>query len=156
MATFSSVSRHHVIQAIEEYDQRGGESFCAVYGFTPQSQWVIHHDGRSYDLPAVVGVAHRFATGRLATSDDIAGSLTLAASILRKRGFDVTEPGVGRTTAASATGTKRTSARATTPRTTTPRARKAPTRASEPEPVAPVCPTCFTNLPATGVCDYCS
>lgn len=153
MATFSSVSRHHVIQAIEEYDQRGGDAFCAVYGFTPQSQWVIHHDGRAYDLPAVVGVAHRFATGRLATSDDIAGSLTLAASIMRKRGFDVTEPGVGRTSPAAAKGT---TARATTARTTTPRARKAPTRASEPEPVAPVCPTCFTNLPATGVCDYCS
>ena len=89
MATFSSVSRHHVIQAIEEYDQRGGEAFCAVYGFTPQPQWLLHHDGRSYDLPAVVGVAHRFATGRLATSDDIAGSLPLAAGIMRKRGFDV-------------------------------------------------------------------
>ena len=41
--------------------------------------------------------------------------------------------------------------RATTPRKTT----KAPAKPKvEPKPVA-LCPTCYTQLPASGVCDYC-
>ncbi|MBO9569596.1 MAG: hypothetical protein J7503_12315 [Cellulomonas iranensis] len=154
MATLSSLSRQHVLQAIEEYDQRGEDSFLAVYGFAPQGAWSIQHEGRSYDLPAVVGVAHRFATGRIATADDIAGALAIAAGILRKRGFDVTQPG--------GAPAARTSTRAAAPKAPraprAPRAAAAPTtrRAAAPEEKpAPVCPTCFMTLPATGVCDTC-
>ncbi len=150
MATFSSVARQHVLQAIEEYDRRGAEDFLAVYGFVPNDAWTIQHDGRVYDLPAVVGVAHRYATGRLATSDDLDGSLPVAAGILRKRGFEVTQPGgvtVPKVRAAAAPRARRTTAAA---------APAKPRRASEPERVAPVCPTCSMTLPATGICDYCA
>ena len=43
-------------------------------------------------------------------------------------------------------------------RTATPRVAKpkAPARPTKPEPVINLCPTCFTQLPATGVCDYCT
>lgn len=149
MATFSSVARQHVLQAIEECDRRGGDDFLAVYGFVPSPGWTVRHEGRTYDLPAVVGVAHRYATGRLATSDDLSGSLPGAAAILRKRGFDVTEPG-GASSAVPARAPRAAAA---------PRVRRAPAaaprRVAEPERPAPVCPTCSTTLPATGRCDYC-
>ncbi|MBD7917803.1 hypothetical protein H9657_05865 [Cellulomonas sp. Sa3CUA2] len=147
MATFSSVARQHVLQAIEEYDRRGGDDFLAVYGFVPQAEWTVQHEGRDYDLPAVVGVAHRFATGRLATPDDLNGSLSSAAAILRKRGFDVTQPGGGPVAAPVR------AARA--PQRRAPAAK--PRRSSaEPERVAPVCPTCHMTLAGTGNCDYCA
>ena len=148
MATFSSVARQHVLQAIEEYDRRGAEDFLAVYGFVPNDAWTIQHEGRVYDLPAVVGVAHRYATGRLATSDDLDGSLPVAAGILRKRGFEVTQPG--------GVAVPKVRAAAAPRRTTTAAAPAKPRRASEPERVAPVCPTCSMTLPATGICDYCA
>lgn len=150
VATFSSVARQHVLQAIEEYDRRGGDDFLAVYGFVPSPGWTLEHEGRAYDLPAVVGVAHRYATGRLATSDDLDGSLPSAAAILRKRGFDVTQPG-GAPAPAPVRAVRAPAA---------PRVRRAPAatprRASEPERVAPVCPTCSMTLPGTGICDYCA
>jgi hypothetical protein len=51
---------------------------------------------------------------------------------------------------------RKPASRATTPRTT-PRKRAAarpPAAAPAPKPIA-LCPTCFTAVPATGVCDYC-
>ena len=154
MATFSSVTGQHVLQAIEEYDSRGADDFLAVYGFTPQPMWTIRHDGRTYDLAAIVGVAHRYATGRMATSDDLDGSLPSAAAILRKRGFDVTDPS-GVTSSAPAPAV-RAAAAPRARRTSTSAAPAKPRRASEPERVAPVCPTCSMTLPGTGQCDYCS
>ena len=92
MATFSSVTRHNVLQAIAEYDERGGDEFLDLYGFAPVPGYELVHEGHRYDSRAVLGVAHRFATGRLATSDEFHGGMQNAVSILRKRGFEVTEP----------------------------------------------------------------
>ncbi|GEA81741.1 hypothetical protein CUD01_21850 [Cellulomonas uda] len=151
MATFSGVTRQHVLQAIAEYDSRGRDGFLGVYGYAPTPGYAIVHEGSSYDLPAVLGVAHRFATGRLAPSDEVVGSIGSAASILRKRGFEVTEPGGA--SAPAARSSSRTATRA--PRTTTPRA-STPRRTATPEPAPAICPTCSMTLPATGVCDYCT
>ncbi|WP_028045403.1 hypothetical protein [Cellulomonas sp. URHE0023] len=140
MATFSSVTRHNVLQAIAEYDERGGEEFLDLYGFAPSRGYTLVHEGRSYDSKAVLGVAHRYATGRLATPDEFHGGMQGAVSILRKRGFEVTEP---------AGATRPTPVRAT--RTRTPVARATPVREAEPA----TCPTCFMTLPATGICDQC-
>lgn len=152
MATFSGVTRQHVLQAIAEYDSRGRDGFLGVYGYAPTPGYAIVHEGASYDLAAVLGVAHRFATGRLAPSDEVVGSIASAATILRKRGFEVTEQG-----GSSAARSSRTTTRA--PRTTTPRSTssRATTsrRSAAPEPVVAICPTCSTTLPATGVCDFC-
>ncbi|MEZ0446968.1 hypothetical protein [Cellulomonas sp. ICMP 17802] len=138
MATFSSVSSQHVLQALAEYDERGGAQFLDVYGFEPAPAWTLRHDGRSYDARAVLGVAHRFATGRLATSDDFSGGMQDAVAILRRRGFEVSEPA--------------SPVRAPRPRPTrTPVPRATPAR----EAVAAICPTCSMTLPATGICDDC-
>ena len=147
VATFSSVTRHHILQAIAEYDARGGEEFLEVYGFGPSRGYTLVHEGRNYDAKAILGVAHRFATGRLATSDDFNVGSRAAVAIMRKRGFEVSEP----TSASHATPmralrtTRSTVARSTVARSTA--ARETP---------APICPTCSMALPATGVCDECN
>ena len=147
MATFSSVTRVHVLQALAEYDSRGAEDFLAVYGFAPTPGYTLVHEGREYDLKAVLGVAHRFATGRLATSDEFSGGMANAVAILRKRGLEVTEP---------AAAVRAVPAR--TPRTPAARSPRTPaTRSTATRDVAPrICPTCSMTLPATGICDTCS
>ena len=145
MATFSSVTRQHVLQALSEYDARGGEEFLEVYGFEPSPGYDLVHDGRSYDSKAILGVAHRFATGRLAPSEEFHGGMQAAVAILRKRGFEVSEP---------ASVTRAVPPRA--PRSTrTPVARHPVPRTAAREIPAAICPTCSMTLPATGRCDEC-
>ncbi|KQY21945.1 hypothetical protein ASD16_14875 [Cellulomonas sp. Root485] len=144
MATFSSVSRQNVLQAIAEYDSRGDTGFLDVYGFEPFPGYALVHEGRSYDLRAVVGVAHRFATGRLATSEEFGSSRDGAVAILRKRGFDVTEPAVAVRPAPARAARAPRAAR-------TPVVRATAVREAPPA----MCPTCFMTLPATGICDEC-
>lgn len=150
MATFSSVTRQHVLQALAEYDARGAEEFLEVYGFSPSPEHALVHEGHRYDVKAVLGVAHRFATGRLATSDEVDSGFQGAVAILRRRGFEVSEP-ASRTIPARTSGPARTAA----PRA--PRATGAPTRRSTAVREVPVaiCPTCSMTLPATGICDDC-
>ncbi|GAA4622560.1 hypothetical protein [Cellulomonas oligotrophica] len=148
MATFSAVTRQHILQAIAEYDTRGRDDFLGVYGFTPSTAATFEHEGRSYESGAVLGVAHRHATGRLATSDEFASSVDAASSILRKRGFEVTAPAARPAAPVRAEPRKRTQS-----------AQPAkPARKSNAAPEAPpvLCPTCSMVLPATGFCDYCA
>ena len=107
------------------------------------------HEGRSYDSTAILGVAHRYATGRLATSDEVGGDPAGAALLLRKRGFVVTGPVAVERVAGPSGPRART--------TRSPARAAAPARrpAAAPERVAPICPTCSMTLPATGVCDDC-
>lgn len=136
VATFSSVTRHHILQAIAECDARGGEEFLEIYGFQPSRGYTLVHEGRNYDAKAILGVAHRFATGRLATSDEINVGLQAAVAIMRKRGFEVSEPAsASHATPMRALRTARSTAARETP--------------------AAICPTCSMTLPATGVCDEC-
>ncbi len=144
MATFSSVTKQHVLQAIAEHDARGEAEFLELYGFGRTSDYTIVHEGRSYDAQAVLGVAHRYATGRLATSEEFHAGMQGAVTILRKRGFEVTEP-----PAAAYPPRPRVTRSTRAPRT--PTTRTAPSR----EAPARICPTCSMTLPATGVCDEC-
>lgn len=146
------MTRQHILQAIAEYDDRGRDAFLGVYGLQPSPRETLSHDGKTYDSQAVLGVAHRYATGRLATSEEFNGGKHAPAEILRKHGFDVTEPA-----SAAAPRTRTTTARSTTARSTTartPAARTTRRPAAEERPPV-ICPTCFTQLPATGVCDTC-
>ncbi|GED11013.1 hypothetical protein ACFWH7_19175 [Cellulosimicrobium cellulans] len=148
MATFSAVTRQHILQAIADWDDRGRDAFLGVYGFTAAPGTPLLHEDRAYDAQAILGVAHRYATGRVATAEEFRNSPVTVADLLRKRGFDV--PGAAPVAPAPA---RRTAAKAATaPRT--PRRTSTP-RASEPEKPPAVCPTCFTVLPATGICDDC-
>lgn len=149
MATFSAVTRQHVLQAIAEYDDRGAEAFLGVYGYERTPLDSFEHEGRSYDSRAVLGVAHRYATGRIASPAETQGARLDPALILRKHGFEVAgspAPVARRTPAARAAAPRKAAAPARTPATR---------RATEDERPAPVCPTCFMTLPATGLCDTC-
>lgn len=141
MATFSSVTRQHILQALTEYDVRGSEQFHEVYGFGPSQGYTLVHEGRSYDVKAILGVAHRFATGRLAPPDEFNSDVQGAVAIVRKRGFEVSEP------ASASHATHPRAPRTTRTRVTRPAAAR--------ETPAAICPTCSMTLPATGVCDEC-
>lgn len=150
MATFSSVTKQHVLQAIAEYDSRGDDGFLETYGFEPTPGYRLSHDGRDYDAKAVLGVAHRFATGRLATPEDFHGGMGDAVAILRRRGFRVSEPASARRAAPVRTAPSRAPRSSRAAASTRPSTR----RATDPPPPV-ICPTCSMALPATGVCDYC-
>ncbi|NNU26230.1 hypothetical protein [Isoptericola sediminis] len=139
MATFSSVTRTHVLSAIAEHDDRGAAAFLGVYGFTPTPGVTLTHEGQAYDATALLAVAHRYATGRAALPEEMTGGKVAVGTLLGKRGFDVTGAPSSRTTAR-----RTTASRPATPR-----------KAPEPEKPTPVCPSCFMALPATGVCDSC-
>ena len=146
MATFSSVKQQHVLSAIAEYDTRGSVEFLALYGFEPTPGYPLVHEGREYDSMAILGVAHRYATGRLAPPSEFHEGPQGAAALLRKRGFEVVGPAV--VTVPARTRTTR-APRATSPRTPSTRA-----AAAREVPLA-ICPTCSMALPATGRCDNC-
>jgi hypothetical protein len=148
VATFSAVTRQHVLQAIAEYDSRDREDFLGVYGYEPSTDYTIQHNGRDYDSQAILGVAHRYATGRLAAAHEFSNGPSGMSAILRKRGFEVTEPTPPSRPAPAAP------VRAA--RTTTPRTRTTTTRPAVADRPVALCPTCSMVLPGTGVCDYCS
>ena len=146
MPKFQLVTRIHVLSAIREYDQLGAETFLETYGFGPSRDYVLRERGKPYDSKAILGVAHRYATGTVAESHEFHGGPDGTVRWLEGLGFrvdhvDPTNP----------TGAKPR-------RTTTPRAPRAaaPARVAKPEPVIAVCPTCFMQLPNTGVCDNCA
>ena len=89
---FEPVQPHHVLQAIEEYDEVGGEEFLSRYGFGSAGDYVLVHEGRSYDSKAILGVALKHATGTAATSEEFSGGKDGAAKVLEDLGFDVSEP----------------------------------------------------------------
>ena len=150
VATFSSVTQQHILQALAEYDARGGPEFLDVYGFVPSDDYTLVHDGRSYDSRAVLGVAHRFATGRHATPEEVESGFDVAVTILRRRGFTVSEPSPASHRRVPATRTPRAPRASAPSRTPTRGARTAPERPPT------ICPTCSMALPGTGVCDNCS
>ncbi len=147
VATFSAVTRQHILKALAEYDDRGKDAFLGVYGFQASPAGTLVHEDKVYDAKAVLGVAHRYATGRVAMAEELEGGKVDPVAILRKHGFEVA--GAPNSPAAAPKRAPRT------PRAAAPKA--APTRRPAPEdrPLA-ICPTCFTALPATGVCDECA
>ena len=145
MATFSSVTSQHLLRAIAEHDAVGPDDFLAAHGFTASGDVVLVHEGRRYDARAVMAVAHRHATGRLATPEEFRSSLDQAMTILRRRGFEVVGPPTASRAAPARTSTSRA-----------PRAPRTPTRRTTSAEVPPaICPTCSMTLPATGICDDC-
>jgi len=144
--SFDAVTRIHVLSAIREYDELGAETFLSTYGFGPAREYALRHRGRLYDSRAILGVAHRYATGTVAGSDEFSGGKDGAAKWLAGLEFEVVSVG--------SDGKPAARARTSTPRPAAPR--KVTPRSTKPEPVVHLCPTCYTQLPASGVCDYCS
>ncbi len=79
MPDFDAVSRDHVLSTLGEYDERGREGFLDLYGFGVARDYVLVHDGKSYDSKAILGVAHKYATGRAALAAEFSGGKDGAA-----------------------------------------------------------------------------
>lgn len=162
MIDVRAVERDHVLSAIEQYDAIGGDAVLHARGLEPSDDHRLLQGRRSYDSLAILGMAHGLATGYTPAPSEIRGGAAAAAVVLRTLGFEVTpgpepEPTPPRAPRARATKPARADAPdESTPSPAPPRARKA--AAAKPvrvEAAPAVCPRCFTQLPATGVCGYC-
>lgn len=138
MPHWENVERAHVESAVQECDRVGDDAFLAEHGFARARGHVLWHDERSYDSKAILGVAHGYATGQPATSDDFSGGGTGAAKILRSLGFEVGSPKSASATPPPGRPTKVLVAK--------------PRVAQQP---ATLCPTCRLEMSVSGLCDNC-
>jgi hypothetical protein len=89
MPPLHSIRRGDVIRTIAEYDRLGRDTFLSTHGFGNATEYVLMHEGYGYDSKAIVGVAHRYATGRELAQSDFNGDHDGAAKVLRDLGFVV-------------------------------------------------------------------
>lgn len=92
MTNMAAIKRDHVVQEVSECDRLGAPGFLRQYGFSRSRGYDLVHEGRDYPSKAIAGVAHRYATGELASSRSFDGGKRGAARILRDLGFTVTGP----------------------------------------------------------------
>lgn len=157
MHNYALVTRIHVLTAIKIHDQRGGEEFLAEHGLEERGDLVLIERGKRYDYRALLAFAHGKATGTTPEAADIGED---RVKVLTDLGFTVASASeIDRPTpvrgATRVPGSPRTAApRTTTPRTPRP-SRAAPKAPAKPEPEIKLCPSCFTQLPASGQCDFC-
>nr|WP_246242276.1 AAA family ATPase [Flexivirga aerilata] len=57
----SDITRDDVLAAVQECQAQGRDSFLDAYGFRPDVEHVLLHDGVVYDAPAIAAAAHGFA-----------------------------------------------------------------------------------------------
>jgi hypothetical protein len=88
-ASWARVARADVIRAMEEYDRLGQDRFLTEHGFGRATAYLLIYQQRSYDSKAILGVAHKFATGQPIGPHDFNGGTYGAAKVLRKLGFEV-------------------------------------------------------------------
>ena len=88
MGLFDAVGAADVLSAIEEFGRLGAQEFLNRYGFSSDHDYVLWHDGRTYDAAAILGVARQFAGSTPATPDQF--SDFSAAKLLMELGFYVT------------------------------------------------------------------
>ena len=98
MPPLDSIRRGDVIRTIAEYNRLGRKTFLSTHGFGHALEYVLVHDGHRYDSKAIVGVAHRYATGRALERTEFNGDNDGAAKVLRDLGFvvrggETSEPG---------------------------------------------------------------
>ncbi len=89
--TLVEVTRDAVLAAIKEYDDGGRRTFLHKYGFGEAREYELLHDGRRYDSKAIVGVAHRYATGVALRSGEFTGGVQSVVRLLERLGFEVVQ-----------------------------------------------------------------
>jgi hypothetical protein len=85
------VTHGDVVRAIEGFGRLGQDRFFSEYGFGRARAIVLIYGNRQYDSKAILGVAHRFATGQalgLALANS-RGGRSGAVEVLRKLGFEI-------------------------------------------------------------------
>lgn len=79
------ITREHVIQAIESYSEE------LNHGFGNPTKYELNFEGNKYPPKAIVGIAFRFAAGRILSPSEFSGGNQKGQAnyILRELGFDV-------------------------------------------------------------------
>ena len=148
MQSLARVTRINVLTAIRDLGLQGAGPFLEALGFEGPNDEVLVERGRRYDARALLAYAHGKATGEFLLPEQVSlGSLQTLTDL----GFEVAfREELDRSKAAPASRARVPG----TPKAKTPRAvaPKAPVRV---EPVAKLCPSCFTQLSMMGTCDYC-
>lgn len=157
MQNFALVTRIHVLTAIKIHDQQGAESFLASHGLESRGDLVLIERGKRYDFRALLAFAHGKATGTTPPAESIGEE---RAKVLTDLGFTVASASeIDRPTPVRGATRVPGSPRVATPRATTPRtprpSRAVPKAPAKPEPEIKLCPSCYTQLPASGQCDFC-
>lgn len=88
MPDFDAVTRDHVLSAIAEHDERGADAFLTTYGFGRTSELLLVHEDATYDANAVLGVAHKYATGTAASRGHLSSGRHGVVEILGALGFE--------------------------------------------------------------------
>lgn len=87
----AGITRDAIIDAINECDNLGRDTFLKQYGFKEARSYFLSYDGRLYDSKAIIGVAHKYIAdgNEPLTPNDFSGGDVRVASRLRSMGFDV-------------------------------------------------------------------
>jgi hypothetical protein len=87
--------RDAVLAAIEEYDEMGRDAFLDKYDYGRSRRYLLRHDGREYDVKAIVGVAfgNQFPDRGSLASTDLTSGLRTTVPKLRELGFEIVEHG---------------------------------------------------------------
>lgn len=85
--SLTDVRQEHVLDAIEEFDALGRETFLSRYGSVEASRYVVVYRGKEYDSDALARSAHRFAQGHSPRSSDLTDTSRDVAEHLAKLGF---------------------------------------------------------------------
>lgn len=90
MPTLSQLTdRNAVLAAIDEYDKLGQDEFLRRHRFGPAREYLIHHEGKTYDSKAIAAVAVRNQSGEILTVSSFSGGERTVAKKLRSLGFTV-------------------------------------------------------------------
>jgi predicted restriction endonuclease len=85
----NDVTREAVLAAISEYEQLGQDAYLARHGFKRARKFVLFHDDRVFDSKAIIGGAHRYATGAPLAAAEFSGGERTVVARLSALGFDV-------------------------------------------------------------------
>jgi hypothetical protein len=83
------ITSNTVLAAIREYDELGQSEFLERYGFGRARKFVLVLDGKTYDSKAIVGAAHRHATGKALPAAAFSGGVHTVVAWLTALGFEV-------------------------------------------------------------------
>jgi hypothetical protein len=83
MASFKTMTREKILEAIELYDRLGPKSFHDFFGFSSRSAWAIWREGKRYPSKAILGAAADL------TPSDFFGGIAQTVPVLQRLGFEV-------------------------------------------------------------------
>lgn len=91
-SALKKIERHHVEEAMREFDRIGVEEMIKKYECGKSSRWCIHHNGRHYDQKLILRAAHGNIPGEMPLPTG-PGTFTSdhACHHLKQLGFPVVE-----------------------------------------------------------------